>query len=282
MKYILLILTLQFAVVVEAQKKGELVEVADHFSFTEGPVADARGDIYFTDQPNNRIWKYSASGELIRFLEPSGRANGLAMDNDGWLVACADENNEIWRIHPETREIEVLVGTYAGKPLNGPNDLWISSSGNYYITDPYYQRSYWSRTSAELPEALYMYQQGKLLQVDSNFVRPNGIAASPDERKLYVADIGDNKTYVYDIAENGALHNKRFFCDRGSDGMTTDKKGNVYLTGDGVFVYTAQGALLRHIKVPVKWTANVCFGGKESEYLFITASEKIFKIYPDW
>src|SRR5690606_41232894 len=123
MKYILLILTLQFAVVVEAQKKGELVEVADHFSFTEGPVADARGDIYFTDQPNNRIWKYSASGELIRFLEPSGRANGLAMDNDGWLVACADETNAIWRSHPGTRGIGGLAGPYAGKPRPGPTAL---------------------------------------------------------------------------------------------------------------------------------------------------------------
>ncbi|MFD1772193.1 SMP-30/gluconolactonase/LRE family protein [Sphingobacterium suaedae] len=282
MKYVLLMVGIWASLAVEAQKKGELLLVGEHFSFTEGPAADADGNIFFTDQPNNRIWTYTTKGELALFLEPAGRSNGLYFDNEGALIACADEDNQLWRISTETKKNTVLFRHFEGKLLNGPNDIWVSGSGIMYLTDPYYQRSYWQRGGSELPNALYRYVRGRLEQVDQDFVRPNGIVGSPDGKLLYVADIGADKTFVYDLSETGILSNRRLFCARGSDGMTVDKYGNVYLTGQGVFVYNASGELIHHLEIPATWTANVCFGGKEREYLFITASDKVFKIYPTW
>src|SRR5690606_34706240 len=149
-----------------------------------------------------------------------------------FIVACADENNELWRISVESKQKEVLLTAYREKKMNGPNDLWISPTGIVYITDPFYQRSYWTRQKSEIPEALYKLDNGELTKLDDEFKRPNGIVGTDDGKLLYVADIGDNKTYVYQIATDGSLYNKKLFCDRGSDGMTVDKLGNLYLTGD--------------------------------------------------
>ncbi|MGO1243434.1 MAG: SMP-30/gluconolactonase/LRE family protein [Sphingobacterium sp.] len=282
MKNLCLLILLCNTVLAWGQDKGEVILISGDFSFTEGPARDSLGNIYFTDQPNNRIWKYSSGGQLSLFLEPAGRSNGLYIDQEGYIIACADQNNELWRISTTTKQKEVLVKGYKSKKLNGPNDLWISKQGIIYLSDPYYQRSYWTRTKSELPEAVYKLVGTELQNLDADFGRPNGIVGSPDGTLLYVADIGASKTYVYDILDDGALANKKLFCARGSDGMTVDQNGNLYLTGDGVFVYNAQGEQIKHIRVPAKWTANVCFGGSNNEYLFITASEKVFKIYPDW
>lgn len=282
MYYLIVMLSLFTIMASSAQERGKLILIADQFLFTEGPAADAQGDVYFTDQPNNSIWKYGANGSLDLFLQPAGRSNGLFIDREGYIVACADENNELWRIDPHSKAVDTLVSGYQGKRLNGPNDLWISPSGVHYLTDPYYQRDYWKRTAPELTNALYRWQGGVLQQVDADFQKPNGIIGSADGKRLYVADIGADKTYVYDITADGDLTNKRLFCNRGSDGMTLDRKGNLYLTGKGVFVYSQKGEQIKHIEVPAEWTANVCFAGKNEAYLFITASQKIFKIYPDW
>jgi gluconolactonase len=174
-----------------------------------------------------------------------------------------------------------LCNAYKGKKLNGPNDLWIDAKGGIYITDPYYQRPYWTRKSPELPgENLYYLAKGKkeLVIADDNFKKPNGIVGTPDGKYLYVADIGDNKTYRFEIQKDGTLANRKLFVEQGSDGMTIDNMGNVYLTGDGVIVYNAEGKKIEHIKVPAKWTANVCFAGKQKNKLFITASESVFII----
>ncbi|WP_208292340.1 SMP-30/gluconolactonase/LRE family protein [Sphingobacterium paludis] len=266
----------------KAQLKGKLIEISAQFSFTEGPTADEQGNIYFTDQPNNSIWKYDTNGLLSLFMQPAGRSNGMFMDKEGFIVSCADEKNELWRIDPVSKAVDVLVTGYQNKLLNGPNDVWVSDRGTMYFTDPFYDRDYWQRDSSELPQALYMLQQGKLIQIDAALDKPNGIIGSPDGKHLFVADIGADKTFVYDVNGDGTLSNKRLFCEKGSDGMTVDDRGNVYLTGKGVFIYNKDGQQIHHIDVPAEWTANVCFGGKQHAYLFITASEKIFKIYPDW
>ncbi|MBE8722775.1 SMP-30/gluconolactonase/LRE family protein [Sphingobacterium pedocola] len=266
----------------KGQSQGGLILISDQFSFAEGPAVDSKGNIYFTDQPNNKIWKYTSEGKLDVFLESAGRSNGLYIDKDDHIIACADEKNELWRIAP-SGNVEVLLDQYNGRKFNGPNDVWISPAGGCYFTDPHYQREYWTRKGKEIEEeALYLFQGGILTQVDPDFIKPNGIVGTADGRLLYVADIRADKTYVYDIDEKGNLVNKKLFCNQGSDGMTIDQKGNVYLTGKGVTIYNVQGQKIHHIDVPANWTANVCFGGKEKEYLFITASEKIFKIYPDW
>jgi len=112
--------------------------------------------------------------------------------------------------------------------------------------------------------------------VDANFKQPNGIIGTPDGKYLYVADLADNKTYKYAINQDGTLTDRKLFVTQGSDGMTIDNKGNIYLTGYGVTVYDPQGKKIAHIPIAEPWTANVCFGGKNRDILFITASTGIY------
>lgn len=257
---------------------GPLERVSDQFRFTEGPATDRHGNVFFTDQPNNTIWKYSVQGELSLFMDNAGRSNGLYVDGQGRLVACADEHNQLWAIHADGT-VDTLVTHYRDSLLNGPNDVWVSPTGTIYFTDPYYQRNYWQRTAPDMQaEGLYRYRDGQLAQLDTDFGKPNGIIGTADGKLLYVADIGANKTYRYRILADGSLADKQLFVEQGSDGMALDTDGNLYLTGKGVTVYDRLGNKIEHIDVPAGWTANLCFGGPERDFLFITASESVFKI----
>jgi gluconolactonase len=131
-----------------------LQKLAGDFLFTEGPACDGSGNVFFTDQPNDRILKWSVDGKLSTFMQPCGRANGLSFDPEGYLWACADETNELWRINPAGKAT-VIVKDYQGKLLNGPNDVWIRPGGGLYFTDPYYKRSYWKRGPKEMGECVY-------------------------------------------------------------------------------------------------------------------------------
>ena len=248
------------------------------FEFTEGPAADAEGNVFFTDQPNNRIYRWSVDGELSVFHENPGRANGLYFDKDGNLLACADLNNELWQIDMQGR-VTVLVKDYKGKKLNGPNDLWIERKGGIYFTDPFYSRSYWNRGPMEQDGQHVYYltpDRSELIRVTTDLVQPNGIIGTPDGKLLYIADIGAGKTYVYRINADGRLSHKTLFCSMDSDGMTIDSEGNVYLTGAGVTVFDPSGKEIEHIAVPAGWTANVTFGGKDRQTLFITAQNSLY------
>ena len=259
---------------------AELEVLSRGFSFTEGPAVDAEGNVYFTDQPNDRILCWDTKNVLTVFLKPCGRSNGLYFDKQGRLLACADEKNELWRIDAQGRHA-VLIKDYKGKLLNGPNDLWVRPDGGIYFTDPFYKRPYWNRGPKEQDgECVYFISaDGKeLRRVADDLVQPNGIIGTPDGKTLYVADIRARKTYAYAIQPDGSLANKRLFCELGSDGMTIDNEGNVYLTGNGVTVFDAKGQQIRHIEVPERWTANVCFGGEDMHTLFITASRGLYGI----
>lgn len=262
-------------------RDAKLTLVSDEFEFTEGPAADTSGDVYFTDQPNNRILKWTATSDSITvFMEDAGRANGLYFDNEGNLLACADEESQVWKID-ESKNVDVLVSDFRGKRLNGPNDLWVDPKGGIYITDPYYQRPYWQRTEKEIQEerVYYLAPGTNELRIAANDLKkPNGIIGSPDGKRLYVADIGAGKTWSYTIAEDGSLTDKTLFTDLGSDGMTIDERGNIYLTGDGVTVFNRDGEQIEHIEIDRDWTANVTFGGKENQTLFITAMDSVFTL----
>jgi len=254
--------------------------ISRRFSFTEGPATDLKGNIYFTDQPNNRIWKYSTKGKLQLYMKSAGRSNGLYLDKRGRLFACADADNELWRIDGKKRKKVILTG-FEGKAFNGPNDLWIASDGRTYFTDPYYQRPYWTRKKGELShQSLYYLAPGskEARVIDSQFVRPNGIIGTADGKWLYVADIGAGRTYRYGINADGSLSARTLFTEMGSDGMTVDALGNVYLTGKGVTIFNNEGQSIGHIDVPEKWTANVTFGGRKKDALFITASEGLYRM----
>jgi gluconolactonase len=260
---------------------GAKVErLADDFKFTEGPAVDAAGNVFFTDQPNDRILEWSVEGKLTTFMAPSGRANGMFFDSKGNLIACADENNQLWSIS-KAGKVTVLVKDYQGKLLNGPNDVWVRPDGGLYFTDPWYKRAYWTRGPME-QDGQHVYflspDRQKLARVIDDMKQPNGIIGTADGKILYVADIGAGKTYSYDTNADGTLSNKRLFCDMGSDGMTIDNEGNIYLTGRGVTVFDRAGKQIEHIGVDEPWTANVCFGGKDRHTLFITASRGLYAI----
>ncbi len=258
-----------------------LVLVADGYAFTEGPASDKKGNVYFTDQPNNSILKWDAQSNTIStFMKPSGRANGLFVDNQGNLLAAADEKNELWKIGMD-KNVSILLQQFENKKFNGPNDIWVDKKGGIYFTDPFYQRPYWERKEPELAEQLVYYLAPKTKKAEviaMNFVRPNGIIGSADGKTLYVADIGDNKTYAYSIEADGSLRNRKLFTNIGSDGMTIDNQGNVYLTGDGVIIFDSKGNQIEHIRTGRDWTANVTFGGPEQNVLFITASQAVYTL----
>jgi len=262
---------------------GAKVEVlSEGYVFTEGPAVDRDGNVFFTDQPNDRIVKYNAAdGSFSDWLKPAGRSNGTRFDKDGNLLACADEKNELWSISPD-KKVMVLVSDFDGKLLNGPNDLWIRPDGNLYFTDPLYARPYWKRDKAMQQPGQYVYffdvKSKKATAVATDLKQPNGIIGTPDGKTLYVADIGARKTYSYSVKPDGALENKTLFCETGSDGMTIDTEGNVYLTGRGVTVFDKTGKKLTNIPIPEPWTGNVTFGGKDRHLLFITASKKVFGV----
>jgi gluconolactonase len=257
--------------------------VADGYKFTEGPAVDPAGNVYFTDQPNDRILKWTAATNQVEtFLQPAGRSNGLYFDREGKLIACADEKSELWRIDPATRKITVILDHFENKPFNGPNDVWVDPAGGLYFTDPFYKRDYWQnrpKPDQEKQRLYYLPKDAKTPVIaDESLVQPNGIIGTPDGKQLFVADIGDKKTYQYDITGDGKLANRKLFCEMGSDGMTRDSAGNLYLTGKGVTVFDKDGKKLGDIPIPESWTANVTFGGADLKTLFITAMDSVYTL----
>jgi gluconolactonase len=259
---------------------AEVEKLSGGFSFTEGPAVDAEGNVYFTDQPNDRILEWSTDGILTVFMRPAGRSNGLYFDQHGNLLACADEKNQLWSIAPD-KDVTILVKEYQGKRLNGPNDLWIRPDGGLYFTDPFYKRAYWDHE--EQPQTIqgvyFLSADRKTLErVVSDLVQPNGIVGTADGKTLFVADIGAHKTYRYQIQPDGSLTDRQLFCNLGSDGMTIDDAGNLYLTGRGVTIFNSTGEQIGHIPIQEPWTANVCFGGSDRQTLFITASKALYAV----
>lgn len=259
---------------------AKLQKLADGFAFTEGPTADKQDNIFFTDQPNDRIMKWSVSDDkLTTFLHPAGRANGMFFDAKGNLIACADEKTELWSITPDGQHT-VLAKEYQGKPLNGPNDVWVHPSGAMYLSDPFYKRPWWDYDNPP-QDGQHVYflsaDHKTLTRVTNDLEQPNGIVGLPDGKTLFVADIKAGKTYAYDIQPDGTLTNKRLRAAMGSDGMTVDEQENVYLTGKGVAVFDKTGKQIELIDVPER-PANVSFGGKDHRTLFITARKGFYSI----
>ena len=270
--------TNQFSAVIAPGAKLE--KLAGDFKFTEGPTCDREGSVFFTDQPNDRIMKWSVDGKLTTFLQPAGRANGMFFAALGNLIACADEKTELWSIDSDGSH-KVLAREFDGKALNGPNDVWIGPDGAMYLTDPFYKRDWWdyNRPPQGTEQVYFLSADHKTLKrVTTDLVQPNGIIGTPDGKTLFVADIGAHKTYAYDIQPDGTLTNKLLRCELGSDGMTLDAEGNLYLTGRGVNVFDKTGKQIEHIDVPEPWTANVSFGGTDHQTLFITASKGLYSI----
>jgi gluconolactonase len=301
---------------VSASQHEALTTLGTGFSFTEGPAVDRHGNVFFTDQPNDRIYRWDAgTGQITLFLQGTGRANGMAFDKDGNLIACADMHGELWKIRPDGSH-QVLVDNYGGKLLNGPNDVWINPvNGGMYITDPIFPRSYWDATdprqqawepthSEQAPTGkggyVYYLPPGghALVRVTTEAMGwesdawPNGVVGTPDGKKLYVNKwYYDNKggTWVFDINPDGTLSNMRKFSEWGGDGMSMDELGNVYISnGEGVMAFDPHGNNILRIPTGAGATNNT-FAGRNDKILFIsgpvnsvTAVKMSVKGAPNW
>lgn len=271
---------------ITAQKKDKLIAknakvetAATGFAFTEGPAVSKDGRVYFTDQPNDRIHIWDEKTGVSLYLEGTGRSNGMYFNEKEQLVTCADEKNQLGYFD-ENKKFVVIYENYDDKHLNAPNDLWIAPNGGIYFSDPYYHRTWWADDHKEIQDTRGVYflnTPGKAKRVIDDFEKPNGLIGTPDGTTLYVADIQADKTWKYTIQADGTLTNKTFFAPHGSDGMTIDNKGNVYLTSGKVWVYSPNGELIKEIEIPEK-PANICFGGKKRNILFITARKSIYTL----
>ena len=250
-------------------------QISTGHAFTEGPVFDDSGNLYFVDIPFNTINKIDPDGERSSFVRGSGCANGLAIGPDGVLHACLNVDRSVVSIDSEGN-YTVLADNYRGKRFNNPNDLWIDAKGGIYFTDP----AYYIRLTKEL-DGEYVYyippDRGPVQCVVDDTVRPNGIIGTPDNKLLYVADPGQRTVFRYTIDGDGILSNKTEYVKSGTDGMTIDGEGNIYLTGRGITVYDPDGEKIETIDVP-EGTSNVCFGGTDNKTLYITARTSVYSI----
>jgi gluconolactonase len=265
---------------VPADPNATVQKAGTGYAFTEGASCDREGNVYFTDQPNDKIYTWNEKEGIRLFKDGAERANGTEIDTRGNLIICADLHNSIIEIDLKGKIKPVYNKGFSGKYLNGPNDLWIDPSGGIYFTDPYYHRDYWEADHTmqqDVQGVYYLKSTGELIRVVSDLKQPNGIAGTPDGKFLYVADIAAGKTYRYAILPDGNLGDKTLFANAGSDGMTLDEKGNVYLTYGKVQVFDNRGEKLGDIELPEN-PSNLCFGGKNHDILFITARTSVYTI----
>jgi len=279
---------------------GAIERVATGFRWCEGPVyfRDLRCLIW-SDIPNNRMMRWDEDdGHVSVFREPSNYSNGNTRDNEGRLVTCEHDARRVTRTEHDGT-ITVLIDKFDGKPLNSPNDVVVASDGAIWFTDPGYgiQGNYESSKQRpfELKTNVYRLdpKSGQATVVVDDFVRPNGLAFSPDEKKLYIVDSGitnggPSHMRVFDVVSGTKLANGKVFAEFQpglTDGVRTDMEGNVWCSygwgdrkEDGVRCYAPSGDLLGKIHLP-ETVANLTFGGPKKNRLFIAASTSIYSVY---
>jgi gluconolactonase len=261
-------------------KGAQPVQAGSGYAFTEGSSVATDGRVFFTDQPNDKIYVWDENAGITLFKDGCERSNGTWFDRQGNLIACADLYNRLVKFTPAGQMITLLETGYEGKHFNGPNDLWEDSKGGIYFTDPYYKRDYWEAGHEQVQGVqgvYYMKPDGTLIRVIDDLGQPNGIVGTPDGKTLYVADVVGRTTWKYAILEDGTLAEKKSFAPAGSDGMTLDNQGNVYLTWGKVLIYDRDGTKKGEIALP-ETPSNLCFGGKDRKTLFITARTGVYVI----
>lgn len=252
-------------------------KVQSGFTFTEGPAADADGNIYFVDIPSERILKWTWSdGKITVYKEKSGKANGLMFDAQGRLVICEMGNNRVTRDDMKGH-MTVLADSWNGKKLHMPNDLWIDSKGGIYFSD--FIGGPGNTESNEGLQVYYISPDGKTVsQATKELTAPNGLIGTPDGKILYITDPGAKKTYSYKINSDGTLSGKKLFCDQFTDGFKLDENGNLYFSSDtGVSIYSPSGQKIGEIRLPAR-CANLTFGGRDRKTLFMADGDTVYTI----
>lgn len=274
---------------------AHLEKLADGCIWAEGPVwfADA-GCLIWSDIPNNRMLRWNPNSGVDVFRADSNNSNGNTRDRQGRLVTCEHLTRRVTRAEPDG-SITVIADKYQGKRLNSPNDVVVKSDHSIWFTDPSYGilTEFEGSRSAQEQGGCYVYRvdpaTGGIEVVVDDFVKPNGLAFSPDEKTLYVADsagshdpAAPHHIRAFDVVDGRRLTNSRVFCDIKTgipDGFRIDVQGNLWTsTHAGVECYAPDGTLLGRINVP-EIVANVTFGGKRRNRLFITATTSLYAVY---
>jgi gluconolactonase len=277
--------------------------------FLEGPAADARGNVFFSDITGNRILKRAPDGKVTVFRADSGRTNGNAFDARGRLISCeggelgSGGGRRVVRTDMDTGKVTVLTDRYEGKRYNSPNDVCVDTRGRVWFTDPRYGAD---RSDLELgAEGVYRIDEGgRVTRVlgQPQVQRPNGLAVTPDGKTLYVIDShpdpgGNRKIWAFALTDAGAAQERRLVYDfgkgRGGDGMRLDVRGNLWVAAGivvprgpgettdvppGVYVISPAGKLLGRIPIPEDLITNLTFGGPQRRTLYVTAGKTLYQV----
>ena len=266
-----------------ADADAEVRQIATDLKFTEGPTWYAAWKCFlFSDIPADRIYKWAEKGGLKVWREPSHQANGNTTDNKGRLVTCEHATRRVTRTAKDGT-VEVLCNSYKGKALNSPNDVAVKRDGTIWFTDP----PYGLRGREQEQPACFVFRLDpgakEPVAVADDFSRPNGIAFSPDQRYLYVANSDGKASHVrrFRVTDDNRLADGKVFCrirPGAPDGIRCDADGRLYASvGDGVQVFGPEGKLIGKIRTP-QAAANCCFGGPDGKTFFITARKSVWAV----
>ena len=264
--------------------------IADGFQFTEGPVWDRKNDrLLFSDIPANTIFEWTPEKGIRTFLKPSRFANGLAFDHNDNLIICEHQGRSISSLDNNNVRKE-LTGTYAGHLLNSPNDLVITKNGLILFSDPIYglREGNGGPAQQELPfQGVFSYDpvSSTTTLITDSFERPNGLAFTPDEKHLFIADTVRQHIRVYDVEPDMSFSGGSIWVELWDnehtgrpDGMKFDCKGNLFTTGPGgIWIFSPDAVLLGRIFLPDK-TSNLAWGESDLQSLFITSSDKVYRL----
>jgi gluconolactonase len=267
----------------------EFEQLGSGFLFTEGPLWHAaERALLFSDMPGDEIRRWSARAGVASFRKPSHKANGLAWDRSGRLLACEHATSRVTRTETDGT-VTTLASHYEGKELNSPNDIVVKSDGAIYFTDPIYGRVefYGVPRPSELGfQGVYRLEpDGRTLRLlAKDFGQPNGLCFSPDEKQLFINDTERQHIRLFQVSADGSLDAGRVWAETtgdgpgGPDGMKLDSAGNLYCCGPGgIHVFDPTAECLGVIRVPEP-TANFNWGDEDYLSLFITASTSLYRI----
>ena len=264
-------------------ESAEPTKVASGFVFTEGPLWHSDGTLTFVDIRRSQIIRLGTDGKTVIIRESSGESNGMTFDKQGRVVICEMVNRRLTRM--ENNTYTVVADKVDGKRLNRPNDVIGKSDGSLYFTNPGRERLEPADVDLDTNNVLRVKPDGSVDVIIPQFDYPNGLAFSPDEKILYVANTRPDKFIMaYDVNADGTVSNGRHFADMSSeeagvpDGMKVDVEGRVYCTGPGgCWVFEPSGELIGIIKLP-EYPANCGWGGPDNKTMYFTANTSVFSM----